>query len=44
MSKKLTPYTPEQIEILKKQRFSGTEPGTLLKDLEDSTHKCNRRQ
>jgi len=32
MTDKLTPCTPEQIEILKKQQFSATEPGTLLKD------------
>ncbi|MGZ8158808.1 MAG: IS1096 element passenger TnpR family protein [Methylobacter sp.] len=32
MTGKLTPCTPEQIEILKKQPFSDTEPGTLLKD------------
>lgn len=32
MTAKLTSCTPEQIEILKKQRFSDTEPGTLLKD------------
>jgi hypothetical protein len=32
MSNKLTPCTPAQIEILKKQHFSDTEPGTLLKD------------
>lgn len=32
MNNTQTPCTPEQIEILKKQQFSGTEPGTLLKD------------
>jgi len=32
MTGKLAPCTPEQIEILKKQQFSCTEPGTLLKD------------
>lgn len=32
MSNKLTPCTPAQIEILKKQQFGGTKPGTLLKD------------
>jgi len=32
MTDTLTPCTPEQIEILKKQQFSDTEPGTLLKD------------
>ncbi len=32
MTDKLKPCTPEQIEILKKQQFSDTEPGILLKD------------
>ena len=32
MTGNLTPCIPKQIEILKKQRFSDTEPGTLLKD------------
>jgi hypothetical protein len=32
MSNILTPCTRAQIEVLKKQQFSGTEPGTLLKD------------
>lgn len=32
MSNKQIPCTPAQIEILKKQRFGDTEPGTLLKD------------
>ncbi|MFU8788916.1 MAG: IS1096 element passenger TnpR family protein [Methylobacter sp.] len=32
MSKKQFIFTPEQIELLKKQQFSDTEPGTLLKD------------
>lgn len=32
MSNKLTPCTPAQIEILKKQQFGDTKPGTLLKD------------
>ncbi len=32
MSNKLTPCTPAQIEILTKQQFGDTKPGTLLKD------------
>ncbi len=32
MNKKKFLFTPEQIELLKKQQFSDTQPGTLLKD------------